>query len=226
MNVNARSVVNKVEDIEAMVLEHEPDIILITETWLHKNILDSEIAPKSYVLVRRDRDSRGGGVALLVRDNIDFITLPVPADIEAVWIKVAFKNRAIHIGGIYRPPNSPLHVLSTLRQFMESNVECDDNIILLGDFNLPGIDWKAYSPGGTEISSCNEVLELAFCFGLHQVVTDYTRVSANTSSILDLAFVSNHLLPFVIDCETSDGISDHKLVVLFAPFPKHCQPSP
>lgn len=205
---------NKVEDIEALTIEHEPDIMLITETWLHKDILDSEITPKSYVIVRKDRNGRGGGVALLIRDNIEFTVLSVPYDIEAVCIRAVFKNRVVHICGIYRPPSSPVQVLSSLRCFMDRNVQYGDNIILLGDFNLPGINWNDYSPGVSEISNCEQLLELVFCFGLSQVVSDYTRVCPRTSSILDLVFVSNQLLPFLLACETSDGISDHKLVVL------------
>lgn len=106
INVNARSLINKAHALEALVIDHAPDIAVITETWLHKNILDSDIAPPGYSLVRRDRDGRGGGVAVLVKRNIIFSTLEVPGNIEAVWITTKLNNRTVFIGAVYRPPNS------------------------------------------------------------------------------------------------------------------------
>ena len=59
---NARSIVNKRLDLQAYVTLVNPDIIAITETWLHNNIDDNELLPNSYNIHRKDRESRGGGV--------------------------------------------------------------------------------------------------------------------------------------------------------------------
>lgn len=40
----------------------KPDIIIGTESWLHADILDSEIFSAAYKIYRRDRGSRGGGI--------------------------------------------------------------------------------------------------------------------------------------------------------------------
>lgn len=45
LTANARSVLNKTHMLEAPIIDHEPNIAVITETWLDKNIPDSEIAP-------------------------------------------------------------------------------------------------------------------------------------------------------------------------------------
>lgn len=59
--------------------------------------------------------------------------------------------------------------------------------------------------------SCDQLLNIAFNYNLTQIVTGFTRVGAETSTLLDLVFVSYRLCPFVTDIE--DGISDHKMVV-------------
>jgi hypothetical protein len=47
------------------ILSVKPDIIIGTETWLDKDIRDSEICPRGYVLHRKDRTNKTGGGVLL-----------------------------------------------------------------------------------------------------------------------------------------------------------------
>lgn len=49
---------NKTDKLEEILLAFAPDILVITETWLHASIHDSEIIPDGYSLLRKDRDSR------------------------------------------------------------------------------------------------------------------------------------------------------------------------
>lgn len=84
VNTNARSILNKACALQPLVIDYEPDITAITETWLLTDIPDSEITTPGYTLVRRDRDGRGRGVALLVERNIVSYTLELPDNIEAV----------------------------------------------------------------------------------------------------------------------------------------------
>ena len=53
------------------VREHNPDVILCTESWLSDDISDAEVFPPNYVAYRKDRGDRtGGGVFICVRDSI------------------------------------------------------------------------------------------------------------------------------------------------------------
>lgn len=62
---NARSIVNKLSELELLITNEMPDIVGISETWLHENIGDNEINFDGYTLIRKDRNSgvkrRGGG---------------------------------------------------------------------------------------------------------------------------------------------------------------------
>ena len=72
---NARSIVNKIDELELYIKEEELDIIGITETWLTEEIVTSEICPEGYTLYRKDRKdsvkTTGGGVALFVKHDIN-----------------------------------------------------------------------------------------------------------------------------------------------------------
>lgn len=204
---------NKADAVEAAILEHEPDIMVVTETWLHTDVADFEVTPTGYTIVRKDRQGRGGGVAFLIKDNIRFSVLDDNYDIEMLWIRCGFSERTVYIGGIYRAPNSSLDIIAKLRNFMDSNFSLQDNVLLLGDFNLPDINWLSQSPGSEQVASAEQLLELAFCYGLTQSVTEFTRIGTTRSSILDLVFVSPKLLPLLSRCEVVEGLSDHRMVV-------------
>ena len=45
---NARSIVNKMAELEILVQDWEPDIIGILETWAHDSINDAELALEGY----------------------------------------------------------------------------------------------------------------------------------------------------------------------------------
>lgn len=46
-NINARSIADKTTEFEQSLLIREPDIVIITETWLNPSITDSEIIPST-----------------------------------------------------------------------------------------------------------------------------------------------------------------------------------
>lgn len=63
---------NKTDKLEKILLAYAPDILVITETWLHPSIHDSEIIPEYYSLIHKDRDSRGGRVAIIIKNGLTF----------------------------------------------------------------------------------------------------------------------------------------------------------
>ena len=67
---NARSILNKFNELQPLVSQYNPHIIGSTETWLHSSIKDSEIKLDNYNILRNDRSgSRGGEVLLYVHKS-------------------------------------------------------------------------------------------------------------------------------------------------------------
>ena len=62
VNLNARSIVSKMDELRRMADDTQPDIIGITETWTKPDIVDAEFGLAGYKMFRNDRlVKRGGG---------------------------------------------------------------------------------------------------------------------------------------------------------------------
>ena len=69
--LNARSIVNKKNELNIMVEDTDSHIIGITESWANTDITDAELGLTGYVVFRRDRiERRGGGVIIYVKESI------------------------------------------------------------------------------------------------------------------------------------------------------------
>ena len=69
--LNARSIINKKNELNIMVDDIKPHIIYITEPWANNDITDAELGPECYVLFRKDRIGRmGGGLLLYIKETI------------------------------------------------------------------------------------------------------------------------------------------------------------
>lgn len=71
--LNCRSIKNKVDDFAELLDLTRPSIVIGTESWLDETISDAEVFPSDYVAYRRDRNSHGGGVFLLIHSSLQSI---------------------------------------------------------------------------------------------------------------------------------------------------------
>ena len=69
---NIRSLLKKIDELRLVVLKLNSGILLITlsETWLHKDITDAKLEIPGSTLYRRERTTKGGGVAVYARNDI------------------------------------------------------------------------------------------------------------------------------------------------------------
>ena len=101
--LNARSIINKKDELNIMVDDITPHIIGITESWANNDITDAELGLERYAMFRKDRmGRRGGGVLLYIKDTIP----AYEADCnEAIWCKLVTGHTTVTIGVVYRCPN-------------------------------------------------------------------------------------------------------------------------
>jgi hypothetical protein len=71
VNINFQSIKSKLCRLSNVIDSIKPDIITGTETWLDKDIKDSEICPKGYILHRT-----GGGVLLAIKNEYNSEYVP------------------------------------------------------------------------------------------------------------------------------------------------------
>lgn len=68
--INCQSIKNKIDDFNGLLQIFNPDIVFATESWLDASIKDSEIFPCDYRVYRKDRNARGGGVFIMVKECV------------------------------------------------------------------------------------------------------------------------------------------------------------
>jgi len=82
--VNFCGVANKVLELE--ITFHKLSIVLGTELHLHAGIFDAEVFLSLFNVYRKDRNSFGGGVFILVEKSVLSYHLGVNSKIEDIWV--------------------------------------------------------------------------------------------------------------------------------------------
>ena len=89
MCVNINSILKHLDEIKIFLDEKRPHIMGLNETKLDSSIGDDEISIERDTLVRKDRNTHGGGVVLYVHNDIPFIKrLDLACELESISIEV------------------------------------------------------------------------------------------------------------------------------------------
>ena len=207
--INARSIVNKLDEFELYIDEEKPDIIGITETWLTSDIENSELDTDDYTVFRRDRQhsnkTRGGGVLLLVKNSLvavpreDIFSTSFP---ESVWCNIGSGKDKLLVGVCYRPPDSSVADDEAL--FSLVTRVSKERTLIIGDFNFPDIHWI----DETKLDESNKFVKCINDNFLHQKVHDATR----GENVLDLILVTDESMIREVNVGEPFGTSDHNIV--------------
>ena len=213
VNCNSLQSVNKRAELISLLEQHDPHIILGQESKLGDEHLSSEIFPPHYLTVRNDRKSGGGGVFVMVKENIDYNEDAISVsktDCEIAWVQIKLPGtQLLNVASVYRPPSSAVAYMSKLRNHITEIYSKFPraSYIIGGDLNLPQVDWTTDSSildgHGSLLRDTMDEL------GLSQHCLKPTRPESN--NILDLIFTNRPCA--VIDIEVLPGMSDHNIVL-------------
>ena len=203
---NVQSLFGKLGELEATASVLKPDIILLTETWLNDSISNAALGLNGYTLqseLRSDKTTSangiGGGLVVYTRTGLEVCRTDRFQQYEFTqFIEFEIEGK-LNIILVYRSPNScpeNTEELSRIIRGMKSNT------IIIGDFNLPGIDWEA----GTAYPRGRGVLEAVAEAGAEQMVAFPTHVRGN---ILDLVITNCPSSILAISDAGRIGKSDH-----------------
>lgn len=204
-HLNVRSLLPKLNEFKNIVDELNGDVIGLSETWLSNNIPDDVIKIQGYNFVRKDRQTRGGGVGMYIKNNMKYDVVNLEEiNLEQVWVYINIGKKKIAVGTIYRPPtfNATLF-LNMFEEVISSLLSTCDMIMCMGDFNL-----NMLNDEDDNVKKFNSLLDT---LGLTQVIDKPTRISRSSLSLLDLLLISDNstiLNKDVLDCD----ISDHNLI--------------
>ena len=80
LQVNCRSIYNKVFEFWNLINTYNPDVVIGTESYLRGDVENAEVFRADYTTFRRDRSVRGGGILYVLkiplqRQNYGLITI-------------------------------------------------------------------------------------------------------------------------------------------------------
>ena len=172
--LNARSIVNKRNELNIMVEDTDPHIIGITESWATPDISDAELGMTGYVMFRKDRlGRRGGGVILYIKESIQAYKIKLEKEAEceeAVWCNIVSGNSTLTVGLVYRSPNINTEDNEKIQNAIKEVSKRD--CIIMGDFNHGRIQWKSLQSTGSEDQKFLNLVQDSF---LIQHVLEPTR---------------------------------------------------
>ena len=126
--------------------------------------------------------TRGGGVALLVRENLMAVLWKdrlENSSREAIWVELRNGKGVVTLIGVYyRPPNGE-HELEEQMCKEIADICSKHKVVIVGDFNFPHIDWEAHSVKGLD------GLEFVKCVQ-DSFLQQYIEVPTRDGAVLDL----------------------------------------
>ena len=201
VSINVRSLEKNHDRIEDFLRTVDPTVACIQEVWQHNRKF-----PGYNTIQRVRKNKRGGGVAILVKEGIEFEEKAggITPNIEYLSIKI---KQIGTITNIYLPPaNTTRASIDTLKQLINSN----ETNYILGDFNINFLDDR---PDQSEASPIEWIHEMNAEKRLFPLTLNPTRVTEKTATLIDniltnerknictgviAAHIADHLYPFVI----------------------------
>ena len=216
-----------------LLLTHiNPDVLCITETFATSSYVDLFFHLPGYFLLRQDRIVRGGGgIIIYIRNGLSYQLDSTVAHTSGLWEAI--------VCTVFSPFSSPLRILCfyrspgpmtppALNDFIEyfqnfCALKNDLNAIILGDFNLPKINWEINLCNSPVGSPANLFLSAVVSNNLFQMVDFPTRyLPGQIPSLLDLPslLVLIHDELFVQSLTSLPGIgkSDHVMLSITVHF--------
>ena len=204
--INAQSLLGNFDNIELLVKENNLDIMCVCETWLLPNMQSSFVDIPGYSFYRFD-GGRGGGVGIYVSNHLKVTTLKTPElerppHLEDIWLTIQNeKFPSFILGCVYRHPHALSDTFDYISEMLRSVCLRNKPLIIVGDFND-----NIFLPN-------NKIGKLIQSLHLSQLVNKATRVTANTSSLIDLLITNKPSLIVrhdVLPCP----VGDHELLAV------------
>ena len=91
-HLNCRSLLSNLDEVLLFIQTYNVDVMTLSETWLDDTVTDLEVCPDGYNLfiIRRDRNRRGGGVAIILSSDIRYKVCSDISEgsIESLWVQL------------------------------------------------------------------------------------------------------------------------------------------
>ena len=205
VSANVRGFHTNIGDLtHSAITRNRADIVFVCETFLDDKIPSSYARVRGYSpWIRKDRSTRGGGVAFCYKERVivQVVELPanVPSDLEMLMLKIIDSGgKNLLCIGCYRPPSQGTTLIDYLTVNLDSIMTASqcERVLIVGDLNPHTVQ-----------HSFNTLMVV---HDLQNHVTFPTHISGSS-----LDPVMTDLPPSDVQCSPLDlvGTSDHVAVL-------------
>lgn len=143
-----------------------------------------------------------GGTMIYVKKELQSRVLLKKSIKNNLWltgIEIVVRNKKFMIFSLYHSPSaSDAEFLNQLEEILEEYSSKEGIFVLIGDYNIDMSKNTYYSNKFNKLISEN---------GLYQNVSNFTRITANTSTIIDLLITNDKHL--ISDIHVTPKITNH-----------------
>ena len=212
---NIRGLSSNLDSVHSHLQISKPDLLFLTETQISQKFDINNLKFPSYDIITNLKFK--GGVVCFYKNSVPLSHLfdCSTQHYQFSFFKISLPHHKKYICSVYRSPNTPgdsdfFSVLSN--QILQLNPQPNDEIVLLGDFNVHNNSWLSFS-GNTNVAGI-ECEAFASTHNFSQLIDFATRIpdALNQSShTLDL-FLTNFPHSYNIESFPPIGSSDHLLI--------------
>ena len=227
---NADNLLNKIDELKVRLQLKPFDVLVVTEVYPKTGKSDeiqlSELHIEGYNIYRSNVEGHSRGVVIYVSDHISsniVLDLTNHQFSESAWVEIRWnKGDNLLLGGIYRSPSSDSENNSQLLEILSAATNKQfTHTMIVGDFNIPEIDWNLWTTCRNENHFSYLFLENLRDNFLEQPVNRPTRWLHDTpGNVLDLCLVDNTDIIKEIDITTRLRNSDHLCLEIELTFPE------
>ena len=178
------------------------NVVSLNETWLCKETENKFNIPGFNYIGKVRSGKNGGGVGLLISEEIRFrelpnLLLPLIA-FESICIEIKTKMSSVLVLSMYRPPNVSLDaMLNDIRTFLKVLKKENRPVIICTDHNLDLLKSEYHH-------KTQEFLETLTDVGFISTITKPTRLTHHSATLINKYLASDY-----ISLVLYEDISDH-----------------
>ena len=189
-----------------MLHENNIDILCVCETWLDTGTDDKFVHIRNFNIVRCDA-GRGAGVCIYVRGDLKISVIDTGMDkfdnVEDVWLNIQHKKfPSIIIGCVYRHPKALAASFTYLAEVFKTMSLRNKPIFILGDIN------------DDQFVRGNSLSKIVRNLSLSQIIDKPTRITTNTSTLLDVVITNRRDMILKSDVSPSP-FADHEMISIY-----------
>ena len=203
--LNIYRLTTHIDELRLVMEEKNIHILAINETKLDELMPASLVSVDGYSLEREDRNFFGGGVAIYIKNTINYEVIKnIPeTTLEILCIKILPKQaEPFVIVSWYRPPLSQVACFEELENVLRFLELSNNGMILLGDTNCDLFK---------DSNNMGHLIDIYDNFGFRQLIKDTTRETLTTKTLIQ-HIATTQFNNIVESGVCKINISDHYLV--------------